>query len=99
MAREQRLGHDCHMKRISASDARRRFDALLDAVESSGESFAIVRKGVAVALLRPAHSALRTSTRRGATVKGLLRKRRGDDGWSAELSALRSELPLRVFAQ
>jgi prevent-host-death family protein len=42
------------MRRLSATEAARRFFDLLDAVERRGETFVVVRRGRAVASLGPA---------------------------------------------
>ncbi|HUR49570.1 MAG TPA: type II toxin-antitoxin system prevent-host-death family antitoxin [Acidimicrobiales bacterium] len=71
---------------ISAADAVRRFAAILDAVERSGESFTIVRRGKPIARLKPIPSG------RGAKVKKVLRNRPADPAWSGELASMRDLL-------
>ena len=55
------------MKRVSATDAARRFSDVLDAVEHGRETFVVVRKGGAVARIGPAAAA------HGRAIKDLLR--------------------------
>jgi prevent-host-death family protein len=45
------------MRRLTATDAARRFSEVLDAVEMHGESFLVVRRGQAVARIEPARAA------------------------------------------
>ena len=71
---------------ISATEASRRFADLLDAVEHGGQEFTIVRRGRAIADLRPA------TARRGAEVKSLLRRHRPDPSWRSDLDAVRDLL-------
>jgi prevent-host-death family protein len=74
------------MLSVSATDAARRFSELLDAVERSGETFLVVRRGKAVARIGPARAA------NGKAVKELLRSTPPDPGWASELRELRSSL-------
>jgi prevent-host-death family protein len=74
------------MRRLTATEAARRFSELLDAVEDGGESFLVLRHGRAVARIGPATGA------RGATVKSLLRTRPKDRTWARELRELRADL-------
>jgi prevent-host-death family protein len=74
------------MRRVSATDAARRFGDLLDAVESQGETFVIVRNGRAVALVVPAQVC------DGEAVKALLEAHVPDPAWSEELKVLRLAL-------
>lgn len=74
------------MRRVSATDAARRFADVLDAVERDGESFLIVRRGRTVARLGPAAAG------RGSDIKALLRDAPRDESWSAELRELRDVL-------
>jgi prevent-host-death family protein len=71
------------MKEISATSAARNFAELLDAVEHRGERFTIVRRGKVVAQLEP------VSIGQGVDVKALLRHRRADKAWLADLMATR----------
>jgi prevent-host-death family protein len=74
------------MKRLTATEAARRFSEMLDAVESEGETFLVVRNGRAVARVGPAPGA------HGAAVKDLLRSAPRDAKWAEELQALRAAL-------
>lgn len=74
------------MPDITATDAARNFADLLDAIEHRGERFTIVRRGKAVAQLEP------TAGGRGAEVKSLLRRHRGDPSWRDELESVRGLL-------
>lgn len=74
------------MRRLSATEAARRFSELLDAVEDGGESFLVQRHGRTVARIGPATGA------RGAAVKDLLRGSPRDRTWGRELRELRAGL-------
>lgn len=74
------------MPEVSATDAAREFSSLLDAVEHRGEHFTVVRHGKAVAHIEP------VSRGRGADVKALLRDRRPDASWAAQLAEVRDLL-------
>ena len=74
------------MRRLTATDAGRRFSELLDAVENDGETFLVLRRGRTIARIGPAAGAT------GATVKGLLRGRPRDNAWARELHELRAGL-------
>jgi prevent-host-death family protein len=63
------------MKRPSATDAARRFSAVLDAVERGAETFLVVRHGRPVARIEPARAA------NGNLVKELLRTHPPDRRW------------------
>ncbi len=71
------------MAEISATDASKRFADLLDAVEHRGETFTVVRRGRAIALVAPAR---RTTL---AALRGFLRAHPPDDEWEADLADLR----------
>lgn len=75
------------MKEISATDAARRFSALLDAVEHDGETFLVTRGGRGVPRIEPAAGAP------GAVVKALLLQHPADPTWGDELSQLRAVAP------
>jgi prevent-host-death family protein len=68
---------------ISSADAARRFADLLDAVEHRGERITIVRRGRAVALIKPILGG------HGSHVKSMLRRHRVDSSWRSELAAVR----------
>jgi prevent-host-death family protein len=57
------------MKRISATTMSRNLSDILDAVETEGETFVVVRRGKEVAKLTPSHPA------NGRVVKELLSNR------------------------
>jgi prevent-host-death family protein len=76
------------MRRLSATDAARRFSELLDAVERRGESFLVVRRGHAVARIEPARAA------NGKLVKQVLRANPPDRRWARELRELRAGLAI-----
>lgn len=71
------------MPDISATDASKRFAALLDAVEHRGESFTIVRRGRAVATIAPARRGS------GADLRRILTEHPPDDRWADDLRDLR----------
>ena len=74
------------MKRLSATDAARRFSDLLDAVERERESFVVVRRGREVATISPASPAT------GKKLKALLAEHPVDPAWRSELAELRGAL-------
>lgn len=74
------------MKKLSATDAARRFADVLDAVETGGESFVVVRHGRAVARIGPAASGT------GLALKETLREHRPDADWATELHELRASI-------
>ena len=74
------------MREVTATEAARRFSALLTAVEKGGETFLVTRGGRVIARIEPAAG---TS---GAAVKALLRHYPKDDAWSRELSEVRGLL-------
>jgi prevent-host-death family protein len=74
------------VKSVSATDAARRFSDVLDAVETKGETFLIVRRGRAIARLGPATGG------RGRDVKALLRKVPRDAGWLEDVRRARAML-------
>ncbi|NUR78433.1 MAG: type II toxin-antitoxin system prevent-host-death family antitoxin [Thermoleophilia bacterium] len=76
------------MRRLSATDAARRFSELLDAVERRGETFLVVRRGHAVARIEPARAA------NGKHVKEILRASPPDRRWASELGELRAALAI-----
>jgi prevent-host-death family protein len=76
------------VKKLSATEAARRFSDVLDEVESRQETFVIVRNGKLVAQIGP------TAACTGRTIKEVLRDHRPDRKWAEELFALRSGLPV-----
>jgi prevent-host-death family protein len=74
------------VRRLSATEAARRFSDLLDQVEHEGETFVVERRGRAVASITPAAAVS------GRAIKELLRAQAPDPGWSRELAELRGAL-------
>ena len=74
------------MRRLTATEAARRFSDLLDAVEVRGETFVVERRGRAVASIAPAPVVP------GRAVKELLRTQGTDGSWADELVELRASL-------
>jgi antitoxin (DNA-binding transcriptional repressor) of toxin-antitoxin stability system len=74
------------MRRLTATEAARRFADLLDRVERDGETFVVERRGRAVASIGPAAAVT------GRTVKDLLRAQAPDPGWERELVDLRGSV-------
>jgi antitoxin (DNA-binding transcriptional repressor) of toxin-antitoxin stability system len=74
------------MRRLTATEAARRFSDLLDQVERDGETFVVERRGRAVANIGPAAAVS------GRAVKELLRAQAPDPSWAAELLALRGSV-------
>lgn len=74
------------MKRLTATEAARRFAELLDDVESRGETFVIVRGERAVARIGPAGAGW------GAAVKELLRSAPPDPAWAEDVGRMRDAL-------
>lgn len=72
------------MRRLTATEASRRFSDLLDQVERNRETFVVERRGRAVASIAPAAAVS------GRAVKELLRSQPQDPGWAAELRELRA---------
>lgn len=76
------------MSEVSATDAARKFSDLLDAVEHRGEHFMIVRRGKVVAQLDPVQAG------RGAEIKALLRRHRGDPAFARDITSARDLLEI-----
>jgi antitoxin (DNA-binding transcriptional repressor) of toxin-antitoxin stability system len=74
------------MRRLTATEAARRFSDVLDQVEHDGETFLVERHGRVIASVAPAAAAS------GRTVKDLLRAQAVDERWPADLAALRAGL-------
>jgi prevent-host-death family protein len=74
------------VRRVTATDAARRFSDLLDAVETGRESFVVIRRGREVATISPASPAT------GQRLKALLAKHPVDGAWRGELAELRGAL-------
>ena len=76
------------MKSVTATEAARKFADVLDAVESRGETFVVVRRGRAVARIGPAGAG------RGAAVKELLRAAPRDAAWVSDVRRMRAALQI-----
>lgn len=74
------------MRRLTATDAARRFSSLLDQVEQTGETFVVERRGRVVASIVPA------PVSSGREVKRMLRSLPVDSSWPTELRELRASL-------
>jgi prevent-host-death family protein len=74
------------VRRLSATEAARRFSEVLDQVERDGQSFIVERRGRAVASITPAAAVS------GRAVKELLRSQAADPAWPRELAELRRSL-------
>jgi prevent-host-death family protein len=74
------------MRSVSATEAARNFADVLDAVESRGETFVVVRRGRPVARIGPAEAG------RGAAVKELLRDAPRDPAWVDDVRRMRAAL-------
>jgi antitoxin (DNA-binding transcriptional repressor) of toxin-antitoxin stability system len=72
------------MQRLTATEAARGFADVLDAVERSGETFLVVRRGRAVARIEPAVSG------HGRMVKDLLRSAPRDPAWVEHVRRVRA---------
>ena len=71
------------MGEITATEASKHFADMLDAVEHRGESFTVVRRGRAIAVVTPA----RPSTLE--QLRAFVRSHPPDDGWQQDLADLR----------
>jgi antitoxin (DNA-binding transcriptional repressor) of toxin-antitoxin stability system len=71
------------MSEISATEATKRFADMLDAVEHSGETFTVVRRGRTVATVAPAH---RTTL---GELREFLTANPPDPDWEHDLEDLR----------
>lgn len=74
------------MRRLTATEAARRFADLLDSVERTGETVVVERRGRAIASISPAAAVS------GRSLKELLRAHKADTSWSEELAELRETL-------
>jgi prevent-host-death family protein len=77
------------MRRVTATEAARRFADVLDSVERDGETFLIVRRGRPVARLEPANAG------RGSEIKALLRCVPDDPAWLDEVREMRAALQVQ----
>ena len=74
------------MRRLTATEAARRFSNVLDEVEHDGDMFLVERRGRVIASLAPAAAAA------GRSVKALLRSQPADKRWPEDLAQLRAGL-------
>jgi prevent-host-death family protein len=80
------------MSEITATDASKRFADMLDAVEHRGESFTVVRRGRAIALVTPAHPSTL------GQVREFVRAHAPDPDWERDLAEIRrgaGDAPMR----
>lgn len=75
---------ELHVTEVTATEAARNFASLLDGVEHRREAYTIVRRGRTIARVHPVDPVS------GSDLKALLRRRRPDPAWSADLAATRS---------
>jgi prevent-host-death family protein len=71
---------------VTATEAARRFAALLDSVEHDGQRYTITRHGKAIAHIEP------VTRGRGSDAKALLRGYRPDARWLRDLGEVRGLL-------
>jgi len=76
------------VKLLSATEAARRFSDVLDAVETEGETFLVVRHGRTVARIEPA------TGQQGHAVKELLRNAPRDPKWIEDVRLARASTQL-----
>jgi prevent-host-death family protein len=74
------------MTEISATDASKRFADLLDAVEHRGESFTVVRRGRAIAVVTPAQPSTL------GRLRAFARTHRPDSAWESDLAEIRHQV-------
>jgi len=74
------------VRRLTATEAARRFSDVLDQVEHDGETFLVERRGRVIASVAPAAAAS------GRSVKALLRAQPVDERWPEDLAQLRAGL-------
>jgi len=74
------------MTEITATDASKRFADLLDAVEHRGESFAVVRRGRAIAMVTPAQPSTL------GRLRAFARTHPPDSAWEADLAEIRQQV-------
>jgi antitoxin (DNA-binding transcriptional repressor) of toxin-antitoxin stability system len=74
------------VRRVTATEAARRFSDVLDQVEHDGETFLVERHGRVIASVAPAAAAS------GRSVKELLRAQPVDERWPEDLAQLRARL-------
>ena len=74
------------MRKVTATEAARRFSEMLDSVENGRESFVVMRRGRAVATVGPAAGST------GRDLKDVLKRNRPDSAWANELRELRESI-------
>lgn len=74
------------MTEITATDASKRFADMLDAVEHRGESFTVVRRGRAIAVVTPAQPSTLGQLRE------FVRAHRPDSDWEEDLTEIRQDV-------
>jgi prevent-host-death family protein len=74
------------VKEISATDAARNFSDLLDSVEHDGASYTVVRRGKAIAVIRP------TDAGSGRALKDALRNAKPDPDFAKDIAEVRALL-------
>jgi prevent-host-death family protein len=74
------------MKEVSATEVARNFSDILDAVEHDGESYTVIRRGSAVAVIGP------TRTGSEPALKEALRSGEPDPDFAADIAELRALL-------
>jgi prevent-host-death family protein len=70
---------------ITATDASKRFADMLDAVEHRGESFTVVRRGRAIAVVTPAQPSTL------GQLRGFVRSHRPDPDWERDQAEIRRD--------
>jgi antitoxin (DNA-binding transcriptional repressor) of toxin-antitoxin stability system len=78
------------VKRVTATDAARKFSDLLDDVEQHGERFVVERRGRVIAQVIPAEAG------NGRALKALIAENAIDAEWSRELEEVRADLPVQA---
>jgi prevent-host-death family protein len=86
LARGLRSDNLISVKRLSATDAARSFSDVLDSVEGKGESYVVMRRGRAVAVIGP------VAEGNGRAVKELFGSHPVDGDWAGELRELREAI-------
>ena len=71
------------MEEITATEASKRFADMLDAVEHSGKSFTVVRRGRAIAVVSPA------SPSTLGQLREFVRAHKPDSDWERDLAEIR----------
>lgn len=74
------------MTEITATDASKRFADMLDAVEHRGESFTVMRRGRAIAVVTPAQPSTL------GQLRAFIREQRPDADWATDLAEIRRQV-------